>query len=810
MQKSLGATLVFAILLFSSTLASSQTVSRDRILRRVDPSNRISLAGSVHPVVRAASDRGPTDSSRMLSGASLVFRLSPGQQAELDRLLSEQQDPSSRLYHKWLTPEEYGERFGLSDADLAKVTSWLQSQGLIVESVAASRTEVFFTGPVGLVGKVFATQIDDYVFKGEQHFANRDPVSVPSAMAPVLLGVRGFSNFPPRSRLTPAPRFTSNISGNHFLIPGDFATIYNLDPLYSQGLDGSGQKVAVVGQTAVKLSDIRAFRTASGLTQNDPTVQLVPGTGTSTTCTADLDEANLDIEWSGGVAKNASIVYVYSGLGTGTTCSNRTKNVFDALFYAINHSPVIAPVISISYGNCEQNIGSSTANIFRQWVQQANAQGQTVVAASGDDGAADCDFNDSSATQGLAVDVPASIPEVTGVGGTEFSGDPAAVVPSGSNCAPATNFWGSSCSTTSEASALSYIPEVVWNDGVANGGFSASGGGASATGFFAKPSWQTGPGVPSDGRRDVPDIAFSASPSHDPYLICSQGSCVNGFRDASDNLSAVGGTSAGAPAFAAVLAIINQATQSSGQGNANQTLYSLAVSTPSAFHDIQTGNNKVPCTAGTTNCPSGGTIGFSAGANYDQTSGLGTLDAFNLVTAWPGFVTTPAFHVSATPAAFTIASAGQSGTSAVSVSGSGGFTGTVALACAVPSTAATKISCSVSPASVALDTTNTTQSATLTVNALSSTAALRHREMEFLAAITLIPAVCLVFAPNRRRRTGLFCIATMFLAGSALSCGGGSSSSANQNQSASATYSVTVTGTSGSSSRSFSVDVTVK
>lgn len=810
MQRYLGAAVAFALLALSPVSGRGQTALRNRISRSVDASDRVQLHGSVHPLLKIAIDQGKTDSHRLLYGASLVFRLSSEQQAELDGLLRDQQDPSSLLYHKWLTPDEYGRRFGLSDGDLANVTSWLQSQGLLVESVSSSRTEVFFTGDVGLVEKAFATRIDDYTFRGEQHFANRDPISVPSALAPELLGVRGLTNFPPRSRLTPAPHFTSNISGNHFLIPGDFATIYNLDPLYSQGLDGSGQKIAVVGQTAINLADIRAFRSASGLAQNDPTVQLVPGTGTSAKCAGDLDEANLDVEWSGGVAKNASIVYVYSGLGTGTTCSNRTKNVFDALFYAINHTPLIAPVISISYGNCEKNIGSSTANIFRQWVQQANTQGQTVVAASGDDGAADCDFNDASATQGLAVDVPASIPEVTGVGGTEFSGDPAAVVPAGSNCAPATNFWGSSCSTTSGASALSYIPEVVWNDGVVGGNFSASGGGASAAGFFAKPSWQTGPGVPSDGRRDVPDIAFNASPAHDPYLICSQGSCVNGFRDASNNLSAVGGTSAGAPAFAGVLAIINQATQSSGQGNANQTLYSLAVSTPSAFHDIQTGNNKVPCTAGTTNCPSGGTIGFSAGANYDQTTGLGTLDVFNLVTAWPGFVASPAFHVSATPAAFTIASVGQSGTSSVSVTGSGGFVGTVALACSVPSNATTKISCSVSPASVALDTTATSQSATLTVSALAASGALRRESLELLATITLFPGLCLLVAPDRKRRSRLGAILIVLLAGAALSCGGGSSSSANQNQSASATYAVTVTGTSGSTTRSFTVNVTVK
>jgi subtilase family serine protease len=795
-----------ALLLILAAPVGTQTASRDRILRAIDPAATSPVRGTAHPLARGQFDQGRADSNRLISGASLVFRLSPAQQAGLDRLLQQQQDPSSANYHEWLTPEEYANRFGMTQNDLAKVTTWLQSQGLRVDSISRSRTEVFFSGAVAQIEHALQTEIHNYSINGEQHFANRTDISLPAAFSADVAAVRGLNDFHPRSRIRKTQsHFTSSVSGNHFVEPGDFATIYHLGPLYSQGLDGTGQKIAVVGQTAISLTDIRAFRSASGLSQNDPTIQLVPNTGTSTTCSGDVTEADLDVEWSGGVAKNANVIYVYAGVGTGGTCTNRTKDVFDALQFAISNN--VAPVISISYGNCEASIGSSTAATFRQWMQQANAQGQTITAASGDDGAADCDFNDSSAIHGLAVDIPAAIPEVTGIGGTEFTGDSQVTVTNG--CAPADTYWSGSCSPTSGASALSYIPETVWNDPPTTS-FSAGGGGASTFFTKAQAPWQAGPGVPNDSKRDVPDVSLNASPVHDPYLLCTGGSCVNGFRNATNSLAAVGGTSAGAPAFAGILAIINQATQSMGQGNANSKLYSLAVSTPSAFHDTTTGNNNVPCTKGSTGCPTSGNIGFSATANYDQASGLGSLDVFNLVTAWPGFVSTPGFSLGVNPAALTIAAAGQSGSSTVTVGQVNGFSGTVNLSCAVPSTATSKISCSISPSSVVINSTNTSQSATLGINALAASAALQHRRLELLALFTVVPGILLLGVPRRRGRMLLGFLAAGLLAFT-LGCGGGSSSSSvNQNQNTSATYAVTVNASSGSVTHSLTVNVTVK
>src|SRR5581483_3580108 len=397
----------------------AQTPSRNRILQAVDANQVAAVSGTAHPLARPQYDRGRANPGETIRGASLVFRLSSAQQSALDRLLREQQDPSSPNYHKWITPDEYAARYGMTGGDLAKVTAWLQSQGLRVDGISRNRNEIFFSGTIGQVEAALHTEIHNLSVRGEQHYANVSDVSLPAAFANQVLAVRKLNDFSPRPRLRrAAPHFTSSISGNHFVVPGDFATIYNLGPLYSQGLDGAGQKIAVMGQTLISLSDIRAFRSASGLPANDPTLQLVPGTGTATTCSGDVDEADLDVEWSGAVAKNASIIYLYVGLGGGT-CSNRGKDVFDALQYAITNN--VAPVLSISYGNCEANIGASFEQTVQQWAQQANAQGQTISSAAGDDGAADCDFNDTSSVHGLAVDVPAAVPEVTGIGGTMFN-----------------------------------------------------------------------------------------------------------------------------------------------------------------------------------------------------------------------------------------------------------------------------------------------------------------------------------------------------------------------------------------------------
>ena len=809
---------LIALLVSLSAAGDTQTALRSRIAGPIDDANVATVRGTAHPLAQARFDQGRVTSVQQLRGVSLVFRLSPTQQADLNQLLRDQQDRSSPNYHRWLTPDQYATRFGMSQNDLAKVTTWLQSHGLTVESISRNHNEISFSGTVGQIESALKTEIHNYSIKGEQHFANATDVSLPAAFSAQVLHVRGLANFSPKPRARRvSPRFTSSISGNHFVIPGDFATIYDLDSLYGLGLDGAGQTIAVMGQTTISLSDIDAFRSASGLSKYDPTLLLVPNTGAATNCTSDVTEADLDVEWAGAVAKNASVIYVFAGVGTGACGNTRTKDVFDALQYAITNN--IAPVISISYGNCEANLPASFITSLRQSAQQANAQGQTISGPAGDDGAADCDNNVSSATNGLAVDVPASIPEVTGVGGSEFTGDATQCPGNPPSCpggvAPADPpYWGGSSSPTSGASALMYIPETSWNETaqslalVPPQGFASGGGGASTIFTKAQTPWQAGPGVPADGRRDVPDISLNAGVFHDPYLFCTGGSCVNGFRDSSSGLSAVGGTSAGAPTFAGILAIINEATQSAtGQGNVNLNLYGLAVSSPSAFNDITTGNNVVPCTKGSTGCPNGGNIGFSAGPNYDQVTGLGSINAFNLVKAWPGFSSTAAFALGASPLAIT-ASAGQSGTAQVVAGGTNGFTGSVSLSCSVNAAANAQISCNVSPTSVSLSGGTTSGAATLTINTAAASAAMTRHDLELVAASLVFPAVFCVGASTTHRRKMLRFV-TLGLIAVIVGCGGGSSGSKSPGTPA-GTYAVTVTGTSGATSLTTNISFTVQ
>ncbi len=598
-------------------------------LQAQDPldAGRVVLAGSRSRHTSIENDRGPLDSSRIIGGMSLVFRRSAAQSADLTKLLAEQRDPSSPGYHAWLTPDSYADRFGLTPADLAKVTSWLEAEGLRVDYVSRSRTRVMFSGPVGQVQSAFGTEIHRYEVNGTEHFANAGDPSIPASLAPLVWLVRGLDDFrtqPPRARVTPVPDFTSG--GSHFLTPGDVATIYDINALYQDGFTGSGQKIAVVGQTDIYMSDIEMFRTQFGLPTNNPELVLVTGSPDPGVSPDDLIESSLDLEYAGGIAPNASILFVYS------------TDVWNSVAYAVDED--LAPVISTSYGGCEPDISSwpaATGAYFQSIAQQANALGITWLAASGDAGAAACDIGSGidAASQGLAVNLPASVPEVTAMGGTQFN--------EGSGV-----YW-SSTNNANRSSALSYIPEVAWNDSAENisagGGLAATGGGASI--LFSKPSWQTGTGVPNDGVRDVPDISFAAANDHDPYLIYADG-----------ELFYVGGTSVSTPVFSGILALVNQYFVSNGilsqagLGNVNPTLYHLSQTTTGVFHDITAGNNIVPCVSGSPNCTNG-QLGYNAGTGYDQTTGLGSLDANNLAIRWAASLAGPtATAVVANPTSF--------------------------------------------------------------------------------------------------------------------------------------------------------------
>jgi len=567
--------------------------------------NRIFLGGHRPPQATSENDVGRVSSALTLQNVSLFLKPSAAQQADLDALLARQQDPASPDYHKWLTPDQYAARFGASQSDIDKVVGWLSSENMQSISVARGRNIISFSGSARQIEHAFGTELHRYNVHGEMHFANASDPSVPASIGGLILTVRGLSDFrlKPYARLkgpVPAPRYTSGASGNIYVAPDDLATIYDVKPLLTSGIDGTGQKIAVVGQTNIDITDIETYRKFFNLPANDPQLILVPNSKDPGISSNDLIEADLDIELAGAIARNAQILYVYS------------NDVEVSVQYAISNQ--IAPVVSMSYGLCEALTGNSSLLSMRALAQQANAQGMTWVAATGDNGGADCYTGNGRGASGsqLAVDVPASIPEVTGAGGTEFNEG------SGSYWATANN--------ANHASALSYIPEMVWNDSAIDGSPSAGGGGVSTV--FTKPTWQTGPGVPSDGFRDVPDIALASSVDHEGILVYSGG-----------NLELVGGTSCAAPTFAGMTSLLNHyliangVQSTAGLGNVNPRLYALA-SSGGIFHDITVGNNIVDGCVGARGVCNTGPVGYSAGPGYDQASGLGSVDLYNLVTSW--------------------------------------------------------------------------------------------------------------------------------------------------------------------------------
>ncbi len=580
--------------LFSTVLLAQH----DRLPSRIDQSRTVILRGNTSLRARPEFDRGRVEPTLQLPSLVLHLKGSTDQQSGLEQLLAAQQDPTSREFHKWLTPDQYADRFGVSQNDIDKIKAWIESQGFSVKAVARSRRWILFGGTAQQAQSAFHTEIHRYTSSTASFYSNSADPSIPAALADLVTGVRGLNSI----RLKPHykredPRMTT-ANGSHRIAPDDLATIYNIAPLYKDGIDGTGQRVAVVGQTAINTSDLRSFRTRFNLPTQNVEQVLVPGEANPGINDGDLGEADLDIEWAGAVARNATIVYVYSG------------DVLTSLEHVVDQN--LAPVVTMSYGLCE---GADLVDlpIMQATARQANAQGITWLAASGDSGASDCEGLDAAVAQnGLAVDSPASIPEVTGLGGTTFDEQGG-------------SYWASSNDVNS-ASALSYIPEKVWNENTTAGVLSASGGGASI--FFPKPSWQVGSGVPNDPFRHVPDLSLSSSVYHTGYYVFSGGSSAY-----------YGGTSVAAPAMAGVVALLNQyllstgSQQKAGVGNINPTLYRLSADAPGVFHDVTTGDNIVPCASGSPGC-SNGQYGFAAGPGYDHATGLGSPDVYNLVHAW--------------------------------------------------------------------------------------------------------------------------------------------------------------------------------
>jgi len=634
----------FALCCFSILPLFAQT-NTDRLISTLDDRVRVPLAGNRHPLARPEFEVGVPSPGERMERMILTLGTDPARAQALAELLANQQDPDSPQYHRWLTPEEFGKRFGVSDHDLSGVVAWLRSHGLEVEDIARGRRSLIFSGTVAQVEEAFHTTIRVYDIGGARHSANAGDPEIPKALAGVVEGVVALHDFRSKPAHTAAKVLSApelNSGAAHYLGPADFATIYDVAPLYQNAINGTGQSVAVVARCNIHASDVQGFRSFFGLPANNPNIVL-NGKDPGIVSNAEETEADLDVEWAGAIAQNASVQFVVSA------STNSSDGVMLSAQYIVNNN--LAPVMTLSFGLCEAAQGASGNAFINNLWQQAAAQGITVLVASGDNGAAGCDASAAAtATQGQAVNGLCSSPNDVCVGGTEFndSSNPSA-------------YWAASANATTQGSALSYIPEMVWNEsGAVAGGSQLWAGGGGASIVYAKPSWQTGPGVPADGQRDVPDVSLTAA-GHDGYVIYQNG-----------GLGAVGGTSAATPAFASLMAMAVQKT-GGRLGNPNSTLYSMAASQasggPAAFHDITLGNNSVP-----------GVTGFTAGVGYDQGTGLGSVDAAQLINNWGGNAS-PSLQVSLSSSSGAVGDGGSANVT-VTVGATGGFSSTVLLSAA--------------------------------------------------------------------------------------------------------------------------------
>ena len=679
------------ILILSVTIAAQEAVpqqiggqktyARPLINQAVDEGQRIVLKGNVHPLARAQFQVGTAPLDLPMQRMLLVLKRSPEQDQALLKLLDDQQDKSSASYHKWLTPEQFGQEFGPADSDIQAVTSWLQSHGFQIGRVSKGRVMIEFSGTAAQIQDTFHTAIRKYAVNGETHWANASDPEIPAALAPVVAGVHTLHDFymKPLHVISSqrfsivrqpgsAPQFTVS-DGSHALVPADYAIIYSINPVYQAGIDGTGTTIAVIGRSEFIVQDVLDFQSAFSLPPNPPQI-VNDGPSPGDLGGGEETEATLDATWSAAVAPGATVKFVVSA------STDTTDGIVLSELYIIENN--VGDVMTESFGGCEAAISSTEAAGFEALAEEAASQGITYIVSSGDTGTAGCDnLSEKVATGPVSASVLAATPFTVAVGGTMFN----------ENGHDAT-YWNTTNSAL-QASAKSYIPENVWNETCTTQcpaqapPLAASGGGVSM--FFAKPSWQTGvAGIPSDGFRDVPDVSLTAA-SHDPYLLCVDGSCQSG------SAFGVSGTSASAPSFAGIMALVDQKT-GSRQGQANYVLYKLAMAetlskcngsntttlpaNTCVFNDVTVGNNGVPGEPGY-GTPS---AQFQSTVGYDLTTGLGSVNVSNLLNTWNSVAfRSTTTTLSLTPPTFTHGAAANVNISVTPSSGTGTPTGDVSL-----------------------------------------------------------------------------------------------------------------------------------
>ncbi len=559
---------------------------------------------------RSVGDLPPLLSVSILQGAYVKTRtlhMSIGlvlrNQDQLSALLQSLYNPSSPNYHQYLTPDQFAQRFDPTVEQRQAVINYLSRQGFSVTQVYPNLID--FSGSVSLAERVFGVTINDYLGPdGRIFYSNATAPVLPAYLASLITSVSGldnanrFSHPPVPGQNTPAikPKAGSNCpaagqSGGSQVayIPSQFAKAYNYDGLHSSGLQGQGQTVGVFELDGYSLSDVRTYSQCFG--GGSVPIQNVILDGFNGQPGAGAIEVELDIEVILSQAPNLAKLIVYEA-------PNTTQGYNDEFARIVKDR---TPVISVSWGDCEKNMGQQEVNQENQFFQQAAAQGQTILVAAGDSGSASCfQLQGGGFDTSLNADDPAAQPYVTSVGGTNLT----------------------------LKSDNSYQSETVWN-----GGFFGGAGGGGLSQFWKQPSWQTGPGVQnqySNGMRETPDVSLDADPATGYPIYCTAGSnCTGGgVPGGSNGWLTVGGTSAAAPMWAAMVALANQSAAKSGKktlGFLNPSLYKIGSGSNYSrdFHDIT--------------APGSNDEGFNGGAypvtqNYDMATGWGTFNAANLAT----------------------------------------------------------------------------------------------------------------------------------------------------------------------------------
>ncbi len=640
--------------------------SEPLIRNQVDENKLVTLTGNTRGV---ENDLGSVSDDLSLDHMMLQLKRSPAQEQAVANFIDDLHNPNSPNFHNWLSATDFGEKFGLAEADVQAVTGWLESRGFTVNSVYPNGMVIDFSGNAGQVRRAFHTSIHNVEVHGVRHIANVSDPAIPEALGPAVAGVVSMHDFRPRKMAHPKYTFTFEGQPLQAVVPNDLATIYDFNPLFAKGITGSGQTIAVVEDTNLyRSSDWTTFRTAFGLAQYTSgslaTVHPAPSSG-FTNCgnpgvNSNDDEAILDAEWATAAAPGAAVVVA--------SCADTavTPGIYVAPLNLVNQTAPPA-IISISYGACEAENGASANAALNALYQQAVAEGISVFVAAGDEGAASCDAGETSATHGIGVSAQASTPYNVAVGGTDFS----------DSFNNTTSTYWSQTNSASYGSALSYIPEIPWNDSCAGslisnymgyatgygsegfcnsntavqGGFlvvAAGSGGPSNCAMgaptsmgvsngtcqgFAKPAWQTGvPGIANDRVRDIPDVSMFASDGFwGHYSVTCFSDLNNGGAPCTGaplNWAGFGGTSVAAPVMAGVQALVNQ-NESGAQGNPNYVYYALAATMPSVFHSVSLGDIDVNCGAPYNCFGYLGTVDYGRGGRVFGTTYGGALSVSN-------------------------------------------------------------------------------------------------------------------------------------------------------------------------------------